>query len=645
MQRLLWLTLALPVGCGDKETENNSSDADGDGYAIGEDCNDTDASIYPGAVETWYDGTDTDCLGDDDYDADADGERDPTGGGIDCNDTDASIYPGAPETWYDGVDSDCAEDNDFDADADGFEADTEGGDDCSDEDADIYPGAPETWYDGIDSDCAEDNDFDADADGFEADGYGGQDCDDNSDITWPNADEVIDGTDNDCNGIDDDFQVDESYGALSVQGTDSGGGVGAALAIGDIDGDGLPDAAILQTSDLYYSDSGGGAVHLLLNADLQSSTSVTSATYQIVADTASGELDGVRFISDINNDSVAELLVTSTNSRQGPNVIGRAGLFASSELSSTVPELSEAERVLEGSGGAFGTAAASWPDMDGDGLDELVLTAPNMGGSGAVYLWWSDDLSGSGTMSVADAVALSGAANGDELGADVVGMADLNGDGYGELVIGAPGVDSEAGSVYLLQGSPSQVSGQITGRAWMTVTGDSEGDRTGDTLAIGDVDGDGEDDLIIAATSEDTRAGRVHVVLSTDFAAGSSTLSSIDHVSYGGASISGYAGSALASGGDMNGDGMEDILIGGPGNSNGNTDAGETWAVLSGESGNRALVNAASSFYGSADEQVGSAVGMADINGDGMDDILIGVPGESSLLSGEGAVYIGISAY
>ncbi|MDG1483545.1 MAG: MopE-related protein [Myxococcota bacterium] len=645
MQRLLWLTLALPVGCGDKETENNSSDADGDGYAIGEDCNDTDASIYPGAPETWYDGTDTDCLGDDDYDADADGERDPVGGGVDCNDTDASIYPGAPETWYDGVDSDCAEDNDFDADADGFEADTEGGDDCSDEDADIYPGAPETWYDGIDTDCAEDNDFDADADGFEADGYGGQDCDDSSDITWPDADEVIDGADNDCDGTDDDFRVDESYGALSVQGTDSGGGVGAALAIGDIDGDGLPDAAILQTSDLYYSDSGGGAVHLLLNADLQSSTSVTSATYQIVADTASGGLDGVWFISDVNNDSITELLVASTDSRQGQNVIGRAGLFASSELSSTVPELSEAERVLEGSGGTFGAAAASWPDMDGDGLDELVITAPNMGGSGAVYLWWSDDLSSTGTMTADDAVAISGAANGDELGADVVGMADLNGDGYGELVIGAPGAGSESGSVYLLQGNSSQISGQITGRAWMTVTGDAEGDRTGDTLAIGDVDGDGEDDLIIAATSEDTRAGRIHVVLGADFSAGTSSLSSIDHVSYGGASISGYAGTALASGGDMNDDGMEDILIGGPGASNNNTDAGEAWAVISGESGDRALVNAASSFYGSADEQVGSAVGMADIDGDGMDDILIGVPGESSLLSGEGAVYIGISAY
>ncbi|MFT5682122.1 MAG: hypothetical protein ACI8RZ_003040 [Myxococcota bacterium] len=691
MHRLLWLTLALPVGCGDKDTGNNSSDADGDGYVLGEDCDDTDSSINPGATETWYDGTDQDCLGDDDYDADADGERDASGGGIDCDDNDATVYPGAVETWYDGIDADCAEDNDydadadgddsaehggtdcdegrddvyggatetwydgidadcagdndFDADADGYEADTEGGDDCDDDNTAVYPGAVETWYDGTDGDCAEDSDYDADADGYEADGYGGQDCDDSSDMVWPGADEMIDGADNDCDGTGDDFSVDDDYGAVSVQGTDTAGGAGAALSIGDIDGDGLPDAAILQTSDLYYSDSGGGAVHLLLNADLQASTSVTSATYQIVADSTSGGLDGVWFTSDIDSDGVAELLVTSTDSRLGPAVIGRAGLFASSELSSAVPELSDAGRVLEGEGGDFGSAAASWPDMDGDGLDELVITAPGQGGSGAVYLWWSDDLTSTGTTAAEDAVALSGAALDDELGADVVGMVDFNGDGYGELVIGAPGVDDETGAIYLIQGNSSQVSGLITGRAWMTLTGDATGDRAGDTLAIGDVDGDGEDDLIIAATSEDTRAGRVHVVLGADFSAGSSDLATMEHVSYGGASINGYAGSALASGGDLNGDGKDDILIGGPGSSNSTTDAGEAWAVLSGESGNRALVNAASSFYGSANEQVGSAVGMADINSDGMVDLLIGVPGESTLLSGEGAVYIGISGY
>jgi hypothetical protein len=242
-----------------------------------------------------------------------------------------------------------------------------------------------------------------------------------------------------------------------------------------------------------------------------------------------------------------------------------------------------------------------------------------------------------------DAVALAGASAGDELGAGLVGMIDLNSDGYGELVVGAPGANNAPRGVYLIPGGPSQGGGVLTSQAWMTLTGGDDDDRAGETLAVGDIDGDGNEDLIIAASAEDTRAGRVHVVLGSDLSSGTYAIADINHVSYGGASINGYAGRALASGGDIDGDGKHDLIIGGPGNSNGTTDAGEAWAVVSGESGNRALVNAASSFYGTANEQVGSSVGMADINNDGLFDLLIGVPGESTLLLGEGAVYIGIS--
>jgi len=83
---------------------------------------------------------------------DADGDGWTTGAG-DCDDADPAVYPGAPDTWYDGVDSDCAGDSDYDADADGYDSDDWSGTDCDDTDDTVYPGAPEIPLDGIDQDC------------------------------------------------------------------------------------------------------------------------------------------------------------------------------------------------------------------------------------------------------------------------------------------------------------------------------------------------------------------------------------------------------------------------------------------------------------------------------------------------------------
>ena len=70
---------------------STDTDGDGDGVAASEDCDDTDAAVYPGAAETWYDGTDSDCDGRSDYDADGDGLDAIAYGGEDCDDTDSAV--------------------------------------------------------------------------------------------------------------------------------------------------------------------------------------------------------------------------------------------------------------------------------------------------------------------------------------------------------------------------------------------------------------------------------------------------------------------------------------------------------------------------------------------------------------------------
>ena len=143
------------VNCHPAPVDPNDVDNDGDGVTENQgDCNDADASIFPGATEVCGDGIDQDCdLADEpcppdpaDVDNDGDGVTENEG---DCDDTNASIFPGAPETCGDGIDQNCdgadeacpPDPNDVDNDGDGM---TENHGDCDDGDASVYLGAPET---------------------------------------------------------------------------------------------------------------------------------------------------------------------------------------------------------------------------------------------------------------------------------------------------------------------------------------------------------------------------------------------------------------------------------------------------------------------------------------------------------------------
>ncbi len=205
--------------------------APGTGELPGGDCDDGAISVYPGSSDLFYDGIDTDCAGDDDYDQDGDGYVpteyvgltttyvDGTGElpGGDCDDTELEVNPAQTDAWYDGVDSDCSGQDDYDQDGDGYVPDDYLGlattyvdgsgvlpaGDCNDLDASIHAGARDEWYDGIDSDCLGDDDYDQDLDGHQdaATAKDGDDCDDRDATSYPGAGEIFgDVADHDCDG-------------------------------------------------------------------------------------------------------------------------------------------------------------------------------------------------------------------------------------------------------------------------------------------------------------------------------------------------------------------------------------------------------------------------------------------------------------
>ena len=208
-----------------------AQDADGDGFDVSADCDDSNPSVFPGAIELPADGVDQSCDGFElcFVDADLDGFGDATGTVVstanlacdgagqaatdtDCNDADPTIYPGALEIPADGIDQDCDSADLFgcyeDADLDGYGSTNVIGapgdpscaqpgnsllqSDCDDSNPAVYPGAPEICGDGIDNDC---------------DGIGaGVDDEDNDGLTY--AEEALLGTsdcdsDSDGDGSDD----------------------------------------------------------------------------------------------------------------------------------------------------------------------------------------------------------------------------------------------------------------------------------------------------------------------------------------------------------------------------------------------------------------------------------------------------------
>ncbi|MCI5097169.1 MAG: hypothetical protein MRY77_12715 [Rhodobacteraceae bacterium] len=335
--------------------------------------------------------------------------------------------------------------------------------------------------------------------------------------------------------------------------------------------------------------------------------------------------------------------------------------------------------------GRVGSSVASAGDVNGDGFEDVIVGAhyvdPNgMEDAGESYVVFGSGSGFPSSLSLADlngqnGFILVGIDADDYSGASVAPAGDVNGDGYDDVIIGADGADptgaSQAGESYVFFGSGTGFDARLSladlnGQNGFRLEGVNAGDLSGlRVAAAGDVNGDGYDDVIIGAFRADpngaSEAGESYVVFGSG-AGFPASLSLADLDGHNGFRLDGIAsgdgsGRFVASAGDVNGDGFDDVIVGAWGAApNGAFLAGESYVVFGSGDGFAASLSL-SDLNGQngfrlegidANHRSGVAVAPAgDVNGDGFDDVIVGAypatsngtgrGGESYVVFGSGA--------
>jgi hypothetical protein len=441
--------------------------------------------------------------------------------------------------------------------------------------------------------------------------------------------------------------------------------------VGDVNGDGLGDVLIgAPKADPWFIRPDGGRSYVVFGKtgpastmDVDLSAIANGNGGFVISGACSHDLSGtsVAAAGDVNGDGLADLLVGAPQSdpASGTNAGRSYVVFGKSD---TTPVHLGA--IAAGSGGVVingqtgsektGFVVSSAGDINGDGLADLLIGAPYSDPATGVDAGRSYVIFGKSsylnsippipaielsTLSASDGFAITGLTNTKLTGLSVAGAGDVNGDGYGDLIIGATNPDTlpmVEGYAYIAYGSPSLASVDLSlinsgiggfriKDRWNASIGTSLGFNV---ASAGDVNGDGLADVLVGNPNKDC----AYVVFGKS---NNTTPVELTTNPTWGFAIAGYsdqAGRSIASAGDVNGDGLADLLVGAPG-----ADGGYGCSYVVFGKTNTATVTLDPWFFPDGivinsqlpydQSQTGRSVSSAgDVNGDGLTDLLIGAP-------------------
>ena len=379
---------------------------------------------------------------------------------------------------------------------------------------------------------------------------------------------------------------------ITINGIAAGDQAGSGVAVGDLNNDQVNDLVV----GAVMADPGGrsdaGETYVIFGPLGPGTVELSSADITFRGVNA-GDWSGRSVaVGDINDDGADDLVIGAP--RADPSGINAAGesyvifgpLAAGAFELSAVADLTingVAARDRSGSGVAIG-------DANNDGRDGLAIGAPlaDPGGrdkAGQTYVMFGPLGPGTLDLSTSADVTVNGIAAGDASGSGVA-LGRVGHDGADDLIIGAhlasPGGRVQAGQTYVVFGPLSAGTLELSTAADISASGIAAGDRSGGGVASGDINNGGADDLIIGANRADpggkANAGETYVLLGP-LGIGALELSSAADVTYNGIDAGDWSGFSVAAG-DVNNDGWEDLVIGGPLADPGTPKKGETYVIF-----------------------------------------------------------------